>query len=215
MTDQGLEAFQAKLAELSILKDQYNDSGNAFNEELRATIEKCYRKLYPRRRYSYEKACDLPEAKKIVEEWRVRVDAYIKQYLADEDRIESELCAIAPNVILPLTNDMLPYDSRNSASYATQGYGADTYARHAVEMMANKARMYDVKAEVRHEPHPTVKNFYTFVLYLNVSPIGWQVLRRLPDVPLKQVLKTMKEKAINPRVYMPSLPWDIEEKLGL
>ena len=95
-----------------------------------------------------------------------------------------------------------------AGSYSGQGYAAEKYAQHALEMEADKARHYGLEVEVDASEY----NVYTFLRDPEVDKV---ILRLAPGPSLKEVVRRCWKRGVNPRVYMHSLPQGYENMAGL
>lgn len=178
-----------------------------------------FKRLFPKRKLPAAPAEKIPDFAAFMKPWQERADAMIKwhQGITDEYEAALKLAALEP---LPLTGGFVQLDSESGSNYATQGYGANHYARQALQQRADKAELHGLKTEVRKMSEQRVGGPYpwtveTYGLFANTTAIGWEMLKRRPDVPIRECVRLCWKRGVNPRVYYPFLPHGYEEKTGL
>lgn len=126
---------------------------------------------------------------------------------------------------LALITEALPGDLKvfvkcvPATTYHTQGLGAESYARGAVNVTRRSHAEYHptIRTEVLTEDDSG--NFHPFpVFYLAAyvrEPMDKDIIERGPGFTLKEYLQACWAEGCNPRVFTPGLEHGLEEKLGL
>ena len=91
----------------------------------------------------------------------------------------------------------------------SQGYGSHKYAHAAAQQYVDTAQIHSIEAEV------VCGAFDDHDVTANCTPESWTVLKAKPGQSLREWIKSCWLRGVNPRVYMPFLPYEIEEKLDL
>lgn len=94
--------------------------------------------------------------------------------------------------------------------FSTQGLGAVHYARGLAESHADKARFHGLQAEIK-EVQKHTNTIFTVMVKL-ASDIDLEILKRKPEIPLRDWVENCWHRGVNPRVMNPFLPYDYEEK---
>jgi len=96
------------------------------------------------------------------------------------------------------------------STYHTQGFGMVKYAESNAELYASKARYYKVQnVKVKRKDN----RFEVSACFKSV--LDKRIFEYKPDIPIKEWIAECWKRGVNPRVYIPYLPADLEEKLGL
>ncbi len=107
------------------------------------------------------------------------------------------------------------------SSYRSQGFGAVGYARNQAESYADKARLYDVKTDIRMVSNPNqlteIESFdvFAFVADGRAGERDVELLRYKPEETLREWVRKQWLRGSNPRVSMPFLAHGYEESVGL
>lgn len=156
------------------------------------------------------------------------VDDLLSFRRAEIDRVEEMLGQTAS--LIPITADpATPWVKRDaetvwSSTYNTQGWGAHTYARSNAESRAQHYEIAGLKAEVRvhwvRDDHPGDKfweksDLAQYEIWVQSTEEDADIAKYKPGLSLKDWLQWCWDRAINPRVMNPYLPWGLEEKLGV
>lgn len=155
--------------------------------------------------------------------FEARAEALISERRAALAALEFGLRAAAMREVLPRTEKLEQRDIERGGSYHTQGFGANKYAEAAAQQKADKAVLHGLKAEVRaikeeHVPDHFMRSSVTYVdygVFADTTLLGWEMLQRRPEVPLREWVRLCWKRGVNPRVYYPFLPHGYEEKAGL
>ena len=106
------------------------------------------------------------------------------------------------------------YQIIDSGNYISQGFGCMRYTKNAARLIADKALFYGLDAKVL----PYGKKYgdcQDYSVWINTTDIGCRILDYKPNIPIKNWIKLCWKRGVNPRVYNPYLPYDIEKKLGI
>lgn len=112
----------------------------------------------------------------------------------------------------------------DDGTYNSQGFGASKYAKGVAENWADQARRYDVPVCIWRKP-PRIGKGYRgesfeyggawCVFVAVVEPLDLEILKRKPEMSLREWVRAQWKRGVNPRVYNPWLPVGYEEKVGL
>ncbi len=203
------QAQQAFLAQSDTVQGAYH-----------AALEADFRKQWPRRTWSLDRAIQCPNLQALRTEFQARVNTLFEQHQAQLKTIDATLASLAET--LPVwTNGTLRKAMIASAhTFMSQGYGASRYADRQAQMIADKARYHGLTAEVRPEGTARTENrwgitYQDYAVWVNTDEDGWELLRRKAEVPLKEWLRLCWKRGVNPRVYDPFLRPGLEEELGI
>lgn len=109
------------------------------------------------------------------------------------------------------------------STYASQGWGAKSYAKGRADLVALEVSMLGVQSRVTERPRESTevlgrrrKLLSDWLVEVRVAEqLDVEILRRLPGAELRDILKACWGRGLNPRVYYPGLPHGIEKKLGI
>jgi hypothetical protein len=138
--------------------------------------------------------------------------AALKKSYDDGLNALAEIASVVPG------NDFILYDRCHASSYMSQGYGKERYAKGSVHLSlsALAENGFETKLEEKRETRESGFVSVEFFGYVKVAnSIDVEILKRKPLQTLRNWLKAAHKFGVEPRVYNPFLPYDIEEKLGL
>lgn len=95
-------------------------------------------------------------------------------------------------------------------TYRSQGFGQDRYTIAEAESHADQARAFNIPVEVTPSEDGMSLNVHVHV----ESDLDVEILIRRP-LSLREQVRLFWKRGVNPRVYMPFLPYGYEEKQGL
>lgn len=171
-----------------------------------------------------------PAQRAIVEECRTRYTARVESVAgpakAREKAADDELCRLAQIVDVRAGEE--PREVRRvwTTTYASQGFGAESYARSSAEGALDAARSLGVRCDVLRVPDLDERGrekrtgqwaqaWPTYVARAWVAEeLDVEVLRRRA-VSLRETVRLMWARGSNPRVFIPGLPHGYEERAGL
>jgi len=135
-----------------------------------------------------------------------RLDAEVK---AEKERRERLLNLMAPTVEMKPEDCMHRVKTTTSLSYGSQGYGAQAYARGALEPIMDHMKRLGFVAEIRRTNFRRGTGQFAidhadFELWVNCPP--WMFDAAYRRLSLKDAVASMKARCINPLVYNPFLP---------
>jgi hypothetical protein len=104
--------------------------------------------------------------------------------------------------------------SVSNSTFSSQGWGADTYAKNAANLHADKAEFYGIKSRVDFKNQGDGLHLYVVMVSVN-DQVDIDIILKKPSVPLKDFVQSCYNRGVNPRVYQPYLPYDYEEKNGI
>lgn len=211
---------------------QHCKQGEGFNNnhplhaEMLLVLQDLYKQRFPRRKFITEKVQkDLPEYDAIYKSFRDRAQVIYQEWFTAKQQLEYDLAVIAEKVT---TQELQAYcaDSEmnivhvsSSYDYHTQGYGAASYARGEALRWQQKFEYYGLKTmleevtSTEHYVHGIAMRRY--VLSANCAPAVAEIVRRKPEIPLRDWLKMCWKNGVNPRVYNPFLRYGLEEELNI
>lgn len=195
---------------------------------LQARFEKqaveAYRQLFPRKKKVPEihEICSHESIRPILDAFNLRANAIVDKVSAKHDRIESQLYWLAQRVAPVDAGELRLLDAVASSSYSSQGFGAEKYASGDAERKADVIRAMGLSAEVRPVFHKFdgasrwgISGWTDYEVWGSTDlEVGYQIVKRR-RFPLRDQVKLMLKRGVNPRVYMPFLEHGYEESVGL
>lgn len=159
-------------------------------------------------------------------------ESEIEEFFARKQVMRDELTEIAnryetdPSDIIEDRRFWFPARRVSNGDYYSQGFGAAKYAKNAAEYEADKFRALGIPVEVEvrewsyndrqwGKSTPGNINLHTtFTVMVGCSEdLAYMIMQR--SVDLRDMIQGYLKRGVNPRVYLPFLPADIEERLGL
>ncbi len=222
--------FAELTADLSRLYETRNrlsaEAQAAFNAETAAIFAGYYGK---RRTYNAAKlrAEHGPEYDALFARRKGEMEAAAVAAKADEaayKAIEAEIKSVGEVAELRPGSEWLDWESVSEHSYSSQGWGARKYARQAAEQYQLHAEFNGLEAITDERVETYDKTWggggtfsvATYVVRVKVAePIDLAILKHKPAPSLKETMRHWLRKGVNPRVYMPFLPYGYEESVGL
>lgn len=108
------------------------------------------------------------------------------------------------------------------STYNTQGFGANAYARGAAQNYALNFEALGLETQVvevkRPRPKfPSMHYVHTsdWEVQVKASYVDIEIAKRKPTLSLRDWVKACWAKQLNPRVFDPWLPHDLEARLGI
>lgn len=190
-------------------------------DKLTDELLRAYRARFPKRRTpSVRKAQDaLPEfAQARFEHYKAALQRAYRLRDRRAERLGRVLDWMATRRRPVATPDPLVYSESAYSTYRSQGWSCESYTRQAAEQDAAHCQMLGVRAEIvdwtytdpaKPEPY---KFGYRVMVYTDRA--GIEILQRKP-VSIKVWLQDCWNRGVNPRVYNPFLPHDLEERMGV
>lgn len=170
-------------------------------------------------------------------EYKALVDRYTNNYTGlahvlymryadDITQIEFVLSQLAEHITLRPEKEWTQWTSVSETRYSTQGWGANKYAKNHAESEADTARYFDIPVEVReryvkYDPpihshyNGTSYGYHEYDVVVALGQFQLEVLKRKPGITMKETVRLLWKRGVNPRVYYPFLPQGYEEKVGL
>lgn len=186
-----------------------------------------FKRQFPKRRKPshHSKAFDaIANGKAFREPWEAKAKAMYAERTQTGEAAEIELRGMAERIEPehgdPDTFGLYLAETVRGHSYHTQGYGANKYARGTAEHYADMARAAGCMVEVRTigrftSGGPWPITYETYGVFVDVSPTGWEIIRRKPLPSMRETVRLCWKRGVNPRVYYPFLPHGFEESEGL
>jgi hypothetical protein len=109
----------------------------------------------------------------------------------------------------------------HASSYASQGFGAATYARGRAELEAIEMRAQGLSVRLVEEPRGGMGTevgrlqWVDVHLEIEAAALEYEIARRRPGLSLIDWVRSSWSVGVNPRVYMPDLDPLFEEKHGI
>ena len=191
------------------------------NAAFREEVFGLYAKRFPRRKLLwYRIQTDLPEYAAIEEKHQANAIAYLSALREQQKALLMALQGEAEALPVPRAEGWLELQVVSGGSYHTQGFGANKYARDAAEGVADKARNHGLEAEVQVIGGSTSGGrssygYEDYGVYAKTTEFGKVVLGYKTELPLREQVKRCLQRGANPFTYMPFLPQDYLEKVGL
>lgn len=221
-------------ARVIALRDEVSKRYKEFTETVQAQFEaECLAEVkakYPRRKTldfkklwkRYRDLC-MP----IRDRYEKQIPLHYARLRKQRERLDKILSALVDSAELkPNTSVWTRLSEADTGDYRSVGFGADKYARHAVESSILHAQAHGIPAHLRvrqerytHYPYigyPKVEHGCTtyFEAWVALDKIGVEILRR-KTVSVVEWVRNCWANGVNPRVYQPFLPYGFEEKHGI
>lgn len=102
------------------------------------------------------------------------------------------------------------YASSHTFTYATQGLGADSYARNALCTAKAHCEAWGLETKTTFD-----KEAGAYRLWIKGDEVDVAILKNKPEMSLAETVQALWKSGVNPRVIFPLLPWGFEEKHGI
>lgn len=207
-------------------QETFND-GHPLHQQMLQDLTERYKAKFPRRKFILEKVQkDLTEYEAVYTSYRDRATKIYDEWFTEKMRLEYDLSVIAevitPKELQEHSAAQSDYDIVHvvsSASYRTQGYGAAKYAKGEAIRWQQKFENSGISTRLEEEVSSArfVHGIRSckYILLARCAPIVAEIIRRKPEVPLREWLKMCWKQGVNPRVYNPFLRYGLEEELNL
>ena len=219
--------FSEALARLEAITSAHWPTIQGLQARYEAQLRAEYKRLYPKRKqpaewYAVRDKLPAETVAAIYDPLKAEVDKLCADNAAAEREAEAELQRLAADLPLPIGDKLRPrlFYEVDSGRYSTQGYGACKYARDNAEREADKARLHGLGAEVHELSSKYYPGIYggqhaSYGVLIDTTPLGYEILKRKPELPLREYVRRCWKRGVNPRVMMPFLPHGYEEQVGL
>lgn len=152
----------------------------------------------------------------------VKYKRLLQEYTEELNWIKVQLDRLA-QALIPKTGSLwLPVRTVFGSSYHTQGFGANAYARGAAQNYALNFEVQGLETQVVEIERPRPKfppRFYVHTsdweVQVKATHTDVEIAKRKPALSLREWVKACWAKQLNPRVFDPFLPYDLERKLGI
>jgi hypothetical protein len=211
-----MEEFEALLAELDRLnherrllhaRDENGLPSHPLNVAYRAALEADWRAANPKKKLPKNDAKlfdGAPNAQRILSEHSEAADHWVNDNIYQPlAQTETALCAAAVGLPVPPADEWQQIGDVWESTYRSQSYGASKYANAKAHLIADKAVFYGVEASVEGYE-------FGYRVKARTTPTGAEILRRKPDVPVKEWVEACARRGVNPRVYNPFLPYEVD-----
>lgn len=151
---------------------------------------------------------------------RAKYTTAIEQTMAarreEADQVKETLANLADTIPVVPGDTWVKRATVSTVDYGSQGLGANTYARASAQQKAEHYVLAGLAAEVRVRHSENTRSDLTyFEVWVQASEEDCEIAYYKSGQSFKDWLQGCWDKAINPRVLLPGLPWGIEEKLGV
>lgn len=193
--------------EISRVKEQ-EDFQKTFENE----IEKAFKKKFPKRKFSMQSSFknNQPEHGEIFntfnQEAKKIYDRQIEEYQDIKEKIH-DLCDKINEI--PKADEWILVDTIYRGAYRSMGWSEFKYSKFAAQQIVDLAECFGLEAKMELEGE-----LYIHV-YAKTTNAGREILVSKPFRSLKEWMKACWNSGVNPRVYNPFLPNDLEEKIGI
>lgn len=146
----------------------------------------------------------------IFKEHAARLEAQLDDLKPREEELDAELKALAPSVPLgAVKTTWALYTTRMTDTYRSQGWGAMTYAREAAELEAEDLRRIGAEVRVDWCPYEDREGGVFEVRVHVAEEREVEVLARLfaGRMTIAEYARACWRHGVNPRVYLPGLPF--------
>jgi hypothetical protein len=216
-----MEEFEALLQQLDRLnherrllhaRDENGLPSHPLNVAYREALEADWRAANPKRVWrGVEKALSadqIPNHAAIMREHSAAAKKWLERTISAPLReTEKRLFELAVGLPVPAGEDWQQIGDVWESTYRSQSYGASKYANASAHAIADKAVFYGVEASVERYGEGASVGYR---VKARTTPTGAEILRRKPDVPVKDWVAACARRGVNPRVYNPFLPYEVD-----
>jgi hypothetical protein len=149
----------------------------------------------------------------LITRFRKNITDYQANMFDGQKEYEAKLVELAsnPDLTVPISEDAIVVHYLYAGAYASQGFGADRYSLGNLERIAQKYEFYGVKCYIP----PLTKDTGSYTVMGYTTEIGVSIVEHKSGLPMREQIKQMLQKGINPKVYNPFLPHDYLEQFKL
>jgi hypothetical protein len=194
----------------------FHDEKTAYNAEFKKEVETRWRKENPRKVFTWAKAAASSWYKETYDQALRGLNAILDRHELETASFSKHLAELAEDLPLERTEDEVRWDFNYDSHYASQGYGAASYAKNSLKLKGLKAQLHGLDCEVR-EIDPVVDGGGSrcFGLFLKTTEQDLAILDAKPEPGMRDIVQFCWRSGANPRVYFPFLPHGFEEQNGL
>lgn len=208
--------FEALLNQRTELYKNKWDRVNRFSRWQKASRERQFRKLYPKRKMNLALIVLPPDRLKRWNEYSTKKWADI--WHGREKAIEAQMELLAEKIDVPKSSEWFHCDTKSASSWHTQGFGACKYAENAAKNVTDHLNALGVETEIRATNHHVgggSVSYCDFEVWAKTTKVGWEIAQMKPALSLVERVRLCWKRGSNPRVDMPFLPHGFEEANGL
>lgn len=214
------EEFRERLRARERAVTAFHEQGTAIQAAYEAALHANFRQAFPRRKWTLARAPMCPNRDSIHASFQAQADALSQDHQRQLQEIDAALDSLAATTPVWTCEPPRKVLTVWASTYSSQGYGASRYAERHAQMYADKARYHGLTAEVQPDGEARSGNrwgitYQDYAVWVNTDAEGWELLQRKDDIPLKEWVRLCWKRQVNPRVYNPWLPLDLEGRLGL
>jgi hypothetical protein len=215
-----MEEFEALLANLAALnherrllhaRDENGLPSHPLNVAYRAALEADWRAANPKKKLPADRQKlfnGAPNAEAITAEHSAAGERWAEDNIFSPiNRTENRLFELAIGLPVPAADEWQQIGDVWESTYRSQSYGASKYANASAHGIADKAVFYGVEASVERYGEGASVGYR---VKARTTPTGAEILRRKPDVPVKDWVAACARRGVNPRVYNPFLPYEVD-----
>lgn len=204
-----MEMIESLIDERNQILARQHNQAKSFNEYLQDKYKKIFKKHFPKRKYKFDLINELPETKALQERNKELGTKFWQNWGDKIKKIEMRLIDAVAGAEIPKSESWEHWDTIWGSTYATQGFGCDTYNRAAAQKLIDKANFYGLEAEAR--PANEFKSGYgikyiDYQIWVKTTQAGLEMLKYKPEPPFREVIRNLLKKQINPYVFYPFLP---------
>lgn len=193
----------------------FHDEKTAFNADFKKEVEVRWHKENPRKVFTWAKAPASSWYEATYEKALAGLNELLDRHELETVALNKQLAELAEDLPLERTEDEVRWDFNYDSHYASQGYGAATYAKNFLKLKGLKAQLHGLDYEVR-EMDPVVDGgSRCFGLFVRTTEEDLAILDAKPEPGMKEIVQFCWRSGANPRVYFPMLPHGFEEQNGL
>jgi hypothetical protein len=151
---------------------------------------------------------------KILAPYKEKADKLNQELDITIKQLEDELTSLCDNYKFPddMGDTWSLYRSSSTYIYATQAWGAKSYARGALQSSLQHLVSLGLDTEVKWisngcDPHWGIESG-TYELWVRGDSTDVEIAKWKPGMTLEQTIKAMEKIGVNPRVYYPFLPYN-------
>jgi len=206
-----------KIQELSFCKNNRVSTLKSLQSQFENEILETAKGMKPKiKKISLSKANEIVSMEiqqKIFAPYKEKADELNRELDIKVKQLEDELVSLCDNYKFP--DDMgytwSLYKSSSTFDYHSQGYGAKSYARGALQSSLQHLASLGLDTEVKWISSGFDRwgiESGTYELWVRGDSTDVEIAKWKPGMTLKQTIKAMEEAGVNPRVYFPFLPYE-------
>lgn len=193
----------------------FHDEKMAYNDSFKGEVEARWRKENPRKVYTWAKAAASAWYKETYDKALAGLNEIFERHDLENAALDKQLAELALDLPLERTETEVRWDFNYDSHYASQGYGAASYAKNSLRLKGLKAQLHGLDVDVREIDPVAAAGSHCFGLFVKTTEENLAILDAKPEPGMREIVQFCWRSGANPRVYFPMLPHGFEERNGL